>query len=113
MPKKSQVTKARIRYKKQIRVQRQANARVRETLNADQRKILILSKEGYETTEIARELALPTDYVYHFMSGLVQKLSHDGLIPSPDWRNVLRWAENETVFSDNMAKVSSNQAELE
>lgn len=85
-------TKARIRYKKQERVQRQANDRISETLSADQRRILALSQEGYQPGEIARELALAPEYVNHFMSGLVQRLTHDGLIPSPEWRNVLLWA---------------------
>jgi hypothetical protein len=26
------------------------------------------------------------------MTGLVQRLTHDGLIPSPEWGNVLQWA---------------------
>lgn len=86
-------TKARIRYKRQERVLRQANERIRQTLTGDQRRILTLSREGYGTSEIARELALTPDYVAHFTSGLVQRLTHDGLIPSPDWRNVLKWAE--------------------
>jgi DNA-binding NarL/FixJ family response regulator len=85
-------TKARIRYKKQERIQRQANERILQTLNSDQRRILALSQEGYEINEIARELALTPQYVAHFTSGLVQRLTHDGLIPSPEWRNVLLWA---------------------
>ena len=85
-------TKARIRHKRQERVQRQANDRIRETLSADQRRILVLAQEGYEPGEIARELALEAEYVTHFMTGLVQRLTHEGLIPSPEWRNVMRWA---------------------
>ncbi len=85
-------TKARIRHKKQERIQRQANDRILETLNSDQRRILALSRQGYEVNEIARELALSPQYVAHFTSGLVQRLTHDGLIPSPEWRNVLKWA---------------------
>jgi len=85
-------TRARIRHKKQERVLRQANDRIRETLSADQRQILALSQQDYEISEIARELALPAPYVAHFMTGLVQRLTHDGVIPSPEWRNVLLWA---------------------
>jgi len=85
-------TKARIRHKKQERIQRQANERIRETLSADQRRILALSQQDYSPGEIARELALTPEYVGHFMTGLVQRLTHDGLIPSPEWRNVLQWA---------------------
>lgn len=92
-------TKARIRYKKQERIQRQANDHIRETLNSDQRRVLALSQEGYEPSEIARELALSQVYVSHFMTGLTQRLTHGGLIPSPDWRNVLRWAEAERLIS--------------
>jgi DNA-binding NarL/FixJ family response regulator len=94
-------TKARIRYKKQERIQRQANDRILETLNSDQRRILALSQEGYEVTEIARELALTPQYVAHFTSGLVQRLTHDGLIPSPEWRNVLKWATTVGVLANN------------
>lgn len=82
------------------RVQRQANERIRETLSADQRKVLFLSQEGYEVTEIARELALPLHYVATFMTGLLQRLTHDGLIPSPDWANVLKWAMREGVLPE-------------
>ena len=85
-------TKARIRYKKQERIQRQANERILETLSADHRRILALSQQGFEPTVIARELALTLEYVSDFMTGLVQRLTHDGLIPSPEWRNVLKWA---------------------
>jgi len=91
-------TKARIRYKKQERVQRQANARIRETLSSDQRRILLLSAEGYAPNEIARELALTPEYVSHFMVGLIQRLSHDGLIASPEWRNALLWAQDEGLI---------------
>lgn len=91
-------TKARIRYKKQERIQRQANERIQQTLSADQRRILALSQEGYEPNEIARELALPPEYVGHFMSGLVQRLNHEGLIASPEWRNALRWAGTEGLI---------------
>jgi DNA-binding NarL/FixJ family response regulator len=92
-------TKARIRHKKQERVLRQAREHIREGLNADQRRILVLSQKGYEASEIARELALPVEYVSHFMTGLVQRLTHERLIPSPDWRNVLQWAEEEGLFA--------------
>ena len=91
-------TKARIRYKKQERIQRQANERICETLSADQRRILTLAHEGYAPNEIARELALETEYVTHFMTGLIQRLTHEGLIPSPEWRNVLRWAVEERLL---------------
>ncbi len=92
-------TKARIRYKKQERIQRQANERIIATLSADQRRVLALSQEGYEVSEIARELALAPEYVGHFMTGLLQKLTHDGLIPSPEWRNVLLWAGEAGLIS--------------
>ena len=88
-------TRARIRYRKQERVQRQASERIAATLSADQRRILTLSQQEYEPGEIARELALPPEYVNHFMTGLVQRLTHEGLIPSPEWRNVLVWAKEE------------------
>ncbi len=91
-------TKARIRHRKMERVVRQASERIRETLSADQRRILALSQDGYERGEIARELALPEAYVTSFMVGLLQRLTHDGLIPSPDWRSVLNWAEDEGVL---------------
>ena len=90
-------TKARIRYKKHERIQRQANERIRETFSADQRRILTLSRAGYEVSEVARELALPEEYVGHFMTGLVRRLTQEGLIASPEWRNVLSWAEEEGV----------------
>ena len=91
-------TKARIKFKKMERVHRQSGERIVETFSADQRKIMALSKEGYEETEIARELALTPDYVHHFMTGLVQRLSHDGLIPSPAWNNALKWAAVEGLL---------------
>ena len=94
-------TKARIRHKKQERIQRQANERILETLNSDQRRILALSREGYEVSEIARELALTPQYVAHFTSGLVQRLTHDGLIPSPEWRNVLKWASASGILANH------------
>jgi DNA-binding NarL/FixJ family response regulator len=93
-------TKARIRYKKQTRIQRQAGERIAETLSGDQRRVLALSVEGYEPTEIARELALPDEYVVHFMTGLVQRLSHEGLIPSPEWRNAVKWAQEEGLLPE-------------
>ena len=92
-------TKARIRYKKQERIQRQANERILQTLSYDQRRILTLARDGYETSEIARELALTPQYVAHFTSGLVQRLTHDGLIPSPEWGNVMKWAAATGVLS--------------
>ena len=55
---------------------------------------------GYENGEIARELALAPEYVAHFTSGLVQRLTHDGLIPSPEWRNVLKWVQEEGILSE-------------
>lgn len=85
-------TRARIRYRRQERILRQANARIVEALSADQRRVLALSQAGYERGEIARELALTPEYVAHFMTGLVQRLTNDRLIPSPEWRNVLAWA---------------------
>ena len=93
-------TKARIRYRKQERIQRQAGERIKETLSGDQRRILALSVDEYEPTEIARELALPQEYVVHFMTGLVQRLSHEGLIPSPEWRNAIAWARDEGLLPE-------------
>jgi len=93
-------TKARIRHRKLERIQRHAGDRIKETLSGDQRRILSLSVQEYEPTEIARELALPIEYVNSFMSGLVQRLSHEGLIPSPDWRNAILWAREEGVIAD-------------
>jgi hypothetical protein len=90
-------TKARIQHRKHERIQRQANERIISTLSADQRRILALSQEGYEPGEIARELALPPEYVSHFMTGLVQRLTHEGLIPSPEWDNALHWAKAEVL----------------
>ena len=91
-------TKSRIRYKKQERIHRQSNERILETFSADHRRILALSQEGYSPEEVARELALPHEYVVHFMTGLIQRLSREGLIPSPDWRNVLKWATSESLL---------------
>ncbi len=91
-------TKAIVRYRKQERIQRQANQRIIETLSGDQRRALRLSREGYTPGEIARELALSPEYTLHFMTGLVQRLTHDGLIPSPEWRNVLLWAEKANIL---------------
>lgn len=93
-------TKARIRHKKQERIQRQAGDRIKETLSGDQRRILALSVDEYGHTEIARELALPEEYVVDFMTGLVQRLSHEGLIPSPEWRNAIKWAQDEGLLPD-------------
>ena len=93
-------TKARIRFRKLQRVQRNASDRIKETLSGDQRRILALSVEDYQPVEIARELALPAEYVVHFMTGLVQRLSHEGLIPSPDWRNAIKWAQAEGLLPD-------------
>lgn len=86
-------TKARIRFKKHERIHRQATQRLIEGFSSDQRRILRLSWERYSNEDIARELALPIEYVEHFRSGLMQMLTHDGLIPSPDWRNVIQWAD--------------------
>ncbi len=91
-------TRARIRFRRWERVKRQAAQRIKETLNSDQRKVLILAGSGYTTGEIARELALSPEYVNHFTAGLIQRLTHDGLIPSPDWANVLKWAEVEGII---------------
>ena len=93
-------TKARIRNKKHERIHRQANERIQQTLTGDQRRILALSLAGYEAGEIARELALTPEYVAHFTSGLVQRLTHDGLIPSPEWRNALKWVEEEGILRE-------------
>ena len=92
-------TKARIRYKRQERLQRQATDRIVVTLSADQRSVLSLSHTGYAPGEIARELALAPEYVTHFMRGLIQRLTQERLIPSPDWRNVLLWAEETDLIS--------------
>ena len=93
-------TKARIRYKKHGRIQRQAGDRIKESLSGDQKRILALSVAEYEPTEIARELALPEEYVVNFMTGLLQSLSHEGLIPSPQWSNVIAWAQGEGLAPD-------------
>lgn len=92
-------TKARIRSKKHERVHRQATERLIAGMSADQRKIIRLTWEKYSINEIARELALPLEYVEHFMTGLVQRLTHEGLIPSPDWRNALKWADENGLLS--------------
>ena len=68
-------------------------------MSSDQRRVLALSSEGYSSSEIARELALSGEYVSHFMNGLVQRLTHNGLIASPEWGNVLRWASDLGVFT--------------
>lgn len=94
-------TKARIRYKKHKRIHRQTGQRIIETMSADQRRIIRLAWEQYGVGEIARELALPDEYVWHFMLGLVQRLTHDGLIPSPNWNNVLKWADDEGIMLPN------------
>jgi len=93
-------TKARIRGRKLERIHRQAGERIKGTLSGDQRRILALSVEEYEPTEISRELALPEEYVVHFMTGLVQRLSHEGLIPSPEWRNAIKWAQDEGLLPE-------------
>ena len=85
-------TKAKIRYRKQERLVKQANERVRSCLTGDQRKIILLASRGYAAEEISRELALPVTYVDNFRNGMIQKLINDGLIPSPDWNNVVKWA---------------------
>lgn len=95
-------TKARIRHKKHERVQRQAAERIIEAMSADQRKVIRLAWAQYDAEEIARELALPEEYVWNFMSGLVQRLSHDGLIASPNWNNVLKWADEEGLTVPNV-----------
>ncbi len=74
------------------RIHRQSNARIGGSLNSDQRHILELSRQGYSGTEIARELALPPPYVERFKTGLVQRLTHEGVIAAPTWANVLHWA---------------------
>jgi DNA-binding NarL/FixJ family response regulator len=92
-------TRARIRHKKLERVLRQAHERITETLSGDQRHILQLSQQGYQPGEIARELALDVEYVEHFMTGLVQRLTHERLIPSPEWRNVITWAADAGILT--------------
>ncbi len=87
-----------MRFKKQERIQRQAGERIKATLSGDQRKILALSAEGYEPGEIARELALDREYVLNFMTGLIQRLTHECVIASPEWRNVLAWAASEELL---------------
>jgi DNA-binding CsgD family transcriptional regulator len=91
-------TKARVRFKKQERIQRQAAERIITTLSGDQRRIIGLSAQGYEPGEIARELALDSEYVYNFMTGLIQRLTHECVIASPEWRNVLAWASSEDLM---------------
>ena len=91
-------TKARVRFKKQERIQRQAGERLASTLSGDQRKINALSAEEYDEDEIARELALDPHYVRSFMVGLIQKLMSENVIASPEWRNVLMWAVGEGVI---------------
>ena len=90
-------TKARIRFRKMERIHRQSNVRIMMSLSADQRHILALSREGYSESEIARELALPLPYVARFRTGLVQRLTHEGVIAAPEWRNVIKWAEAEGI----------------
>ena len=90
-------TKARVRFRRQERVLRQASERIVITLSGDQKRVIALSSQGYDAGEIARELALSADYVAHFMSGLVQRLMHEHLIPSPEWRNVILWAQSEEI----------------
>lgn len=81
------------------RLHKQASDRIKESLTFDQRQILELAHQEYSPEEIARELALPSEYVLHFMTGLVQRLTHDAVIPSPEWRNVMRWAEEEEIIA--------------
>lgn len=95
-------TRARIWHKKHDRVLRQANERIQQSLSGDQRRILALSSDGYAPGEIARELALSPEYVLHFMNGLVERLNHEGLIPSPDWRRALDWAVSENLLPDQL-----------
>ena len=91
-------TKAIVRHRKQERIQRQSNDRILDTLSGDQRRILALSQQDYLPGEIARELALSPEYVFHFMTGLMQRLTHERLIPSPEWRNVILWAISEGIL---------------
>jgi len=91
-------TKARVRFKKQERNQRQAGERIIAALSGDQRRVIALSAEGYEPGEIARELALDVDYVNSFMTGLIQRLTHECVIASPEWRNVLVWASDRELI---------------
>jgi DNA-binding NarL/FixJ family response regulator len=91
-------TKARVRFKKQERIQRHAAERIITSLSGDQRRIITLSAQGYEPSEIARELALECNYVVNFMTGLIQRLTHECVIASPEWRNVLAWAAIEDLI---------------
>jgi DNA-binding NarL/FixJ family response regulator len=91
-------TKSRIRFKKLERVQRHASQRILHLLTWDQRKILMLAADGYTPGEIGRELAMEPDYVRDFMVGMVQKLVQDRVIPSPEWRCVLEWADQEGLL---------------
>lgn len=92
-------TRARIRHRRQERVLRQASDRIRESLTADQRRVLQLAAEGYEPGEVARELALEEAYVASFQRGLVERLTGEGIIPSPEWRNAMAWAEEQGLLS--------------
>ncbi len=91
-------TKARVQFKKQERIQRQASERIFTTLSGDQKRILLLSSQGYEPGEISRELALDIDYVIDFMTGLMQRLMHDNVIISPEWRNVIMWFKTDSII---------------
>lgn len=96
-------TRARIRHKRQERVLRQASKRICETLSSDQRRILQLASVSYGDGEIARELALTPEYVAHFTNGLLQRLTHEQLIPSPEWRNVMKWAADEGLLTQEQS----------
>jgi DNA-binding CsgD family transcriptional regulator len=87
-----------VRFKKLERIHRQAGERIKSALSGDQRKILALSAGGYDPGEIARELALDCEYVYNFMTGLIQRLTHESVIASPEWRHVLDWAVAEDML---------------
>lgn len=91
-------TKARVQFKKQERIQRQASERIFTALSGDQKRILLLSSQGYEPGEISRELALDIDYVIDFMTGLMQRLMHDNVIISPEWRNVIMWFKTDSII---------------
>ena len=80
------------------RIQRHASNRALHLLTYDQRKVLMLAADGYSPDEIARELAMQADYVRSFMVGMVQKLVQDRVIPSPEWRCVLDWADKEGLL---------------
>ncbi|MDE2206068.1 MAG: hypothetical protein KGK12_05445 [Armatimonadetes bacterium] len=85
-------TRSITRYRRQSRVQRQASERLAASLSHDQRRIIELAAADYAPGEIARELALETEFVSSFMTSLSQRLTQQGLIPSSESRHLLHWA---------------------